>query len=383
MNYDVMIAGAGAGGVPAAVAAARRGAKTLLLETGAAPGGTMTAGLGFPVCGLFENEVSRPPRLLNGGLSEEFFNAVCEADRDPVVTMGRVYVCRCSAALFRSIFERWLDHKNLTFIPRITGLEAETSGGKIGPLRFRTSDGVQQTVFPKQVIDCTGQGAVIRQSGAARIEPAKLPLAGFAVRLCGIGPDLLLSVKVPYQLRKAVEAGALPDWCRFTFFSPGHPDGREAVCKFSPPAAFTTDETFAVVQRALAVLRAEIPAFQTLEIIECSPAVLQREGVRLKGRYVLTGDDVRAARTFGDAAARGAWPMEYWDAGNGPQYTFVETGPFYEIPLRALRSETFQNLWAAGRALSADSAALSSVRVIGTAMAAGEACGRAAVENVI
>lgn len=382
MKYDVIIAGAGAAGVPAAAAAARRGAKTLLLETGAAPGGTMIAGLGFPVCGLFENEVSRPPRLLNSGLTEEFFAAVQSADREPVTAMGRVYICRCSAGLFRSVLTRWLDHKNLTFIPRISGLEADLSGERIVQLCFRTADGTLQTVSADQLIDCTGQGELIRKSGAARIEPERLPLAGFSVRLRGVQPDSLLPVKVPYQLRKAAEAGVLPGWCRFTFFSFSRPDGGEAVCKFSPPSACTLDETVRTVRRALAVLQAELPAFQTLEPVEQSPSVLQREGLRLKGRCVLTGADVLAGRRFDDAAARAAWPMEYWDAENGPQFTFAEPGRIYEIPLRAMRSESCPNLWAAGRTLSADSAALSSARVIGTAMALGEACGKAAVENL-
>ena len=81
-SYDVVVVGAGASGVPAAVAVARCGARVLLLEQSTEPGGTMTAGLGFPVCGLFENDVAHPPRLLNGGLSGEFFAAVCKEVRD-------------------------------------------------------------------------------------------------------------------------------------------------------------------------------------------------------------------------------------------------------------------------------------------------------------
>jgi len=71
MKIDVVIVGAGVSGVPAAVAAARAGAKTLLLEESPRLGGTMVASLGFPLCGLFENDISKSPRLLNGGLSTE------------------------------------------------------------------------------------------------------------------------------------------------------------------------------------------------------------------------------------------------------------------------------------------------------------------------
>ncbi len=382
MKYDVIIAGAGASGVPAAVAAARRGARVLLLEQSANPGGTMTAGLGFPVCGLFENDTSRPPKLLNDGLPAEFYAAVCEEDRDPVVAMGRVYVCRCSVTLFQHIFERWMENKNLTFVPQVTGIKVETSGGKIEALRFRTVTGEEQTVFPEQVIDCTGQGALFQQSGAEIIEPSALPLAGFAVKLVSIGEDSLLSVKVPHTLRKAAAAGILPAWCSFTFFSPGAPDSGEAFLKFSPPAELAAEQVAETVQHALAVLKKGLPAFQTLETLKISPFVLQREGRRLKGRYVLCKEDVLTGRRFEDEIALGGWPMEYWDVESGPQYTFAEENRAYGIPIRCLQSTNLHNLWTAGRSISATSEALSSVRVIGTAMATGEAAGKAAAESL-
>jgi len=382
MKYDVIIAGAGAGGVPAAVAAARRGAKTLLLEQSTEPGGTMAAGLGFPVCGLFENDTFRPPRLLNQGLSEEFFTAVCNETHDPAVAMGRVYVCRCSVTLFQRIFERWMENRNLTFVTQVMDIKVESSAGKIEALRFRTNTGEEQTVFPEQVIDCTGQGSLLQESGAEIIEPSSLPLAGFAVKLAHIGADDLLSVKVPYTLRKAVAEGILPAWCGFTFFSPGAPDSSEAFLKFSPPAELPAGQVAETVQHALAVLKKGLTAFQTLETVQTSPFVLQREGRRLKGRYVLGKEDVLTGRRFEDEAALGGWPMEYWDPEKGPQFTFAENSLSFGIPVRCLHSINVQNLWAAGRCLSATSEALSSMRVMGTAMATGEAAGKAAAESL-
>jgi hypothetical protein len=376
------VVGAGASGVPAAVAAARCGARVLLLEQSAEPGGTMTAGLGFPVCGLFENDPAHTPRLLNGGLSGEFFAAVCKEDCDPVVAMGRVYVCRCSAGLFRRTFQQWMKNKNLTFVPQMTDLKVESVGGKIETIRFRTSNGTEQLVVPGQIIDCTGQGAVIQSSGAERIEPSILPLAGLTIRLRGVASDDFLSVKVPYQLRKAVGEGLLPAWCSFTFFSYGLSGGNEAFCKFSPPAVLTLERAAETAQRAQAILQRHLPAFCAAEIVEMSPAVLQREGVRLAGTYMLSEEDVRTGRRFDDEVALGCWPMEYWDAENGPQYAFTEENRAYGIPARCLHSVNMHNLWTAGRSISATSGALSSARVIGTAMATGEAAGKAAVESL-
>lgn len=380
--YDVIVVGAGASGVPAAVAVARCGARVLLLEKSAAPGGTMIAGLGFPICGLFENDTSRPPRLLNGGLPEEFFAAVCQEDGDSVVAMGRVYVCRCSAGLYRHIFQKWMKNKNLTFVNHVTAIQIESGKGRIETLRVRVSMGREQSISAKQVIDCTGQGAVIQSSGAAKSEPSVLPLAGLVLRLRNIAPDATLSVKVPYQLRKAVVEGLLPSWCSFTFFSYGVLDGGEGFCKFSPPATLTWEQAVEIAQGALAILQRHILAFHAAEIIEISPEILQREGVRLVGSYLLGEEDVRVGRRFDDEVALGCWPMEYWDPAQGPQYTFPEENRAYGIPVRCLRSVNVNNLWTAGRSISSTSGALSSARVIGTAMATGEASGKAAAGSL-
>ncbi len=379
MKCDVVIVGAGVSGVPAAVAAARAGAKTLLLEQSNRLGGTMVAGLGFPVCGLFENDLSKPPRLLNEGLAAEFFSGISQKESDPVFAMVRVYICRCPPALFESIYTGWAEEKNLTVCLGVAKISLDVQSRQINALGFQTSDGTMCECQAGQVIDCTGSGAVIEQSGAKQIVPDVLPLAGFSVRLKGVEKDDLLPVKVPYVLRKAADAGELPTYCSFTHFSPL--EEGTGLCKFSLPAETSREDAEQTARRALALLQKQVPAFRLAEAIRFSPFVLAREGDRLKGIYTLTGKDVRNGRNFEDVVARGGWPMEYWDAEKGTQYGYIEKGFSCDIPLRAIRSENIKNLWAAGRVLSADSAALASVRVMGTAIATGEAAGLAAAKE--
>jgi len=375
-KVDVVVVGAGVSGVPAAVAAARAGAKTLLLEQRPSAGGTLSAGLGFPVCGLFENDVSKNPRLLNDGLSAELFSVISREVADPVFAMGQVYVCRCPIALFESIYADWLDVENLTPRFGVRNISVEIQDQRIHALSFQTLEGATQTCEVGQVVDCTGSGVIIQQSGAKQIVPEALPLAGFSVCLKGVENEEMLPLKVPYILRKAADAGELPAYCSFTHFSPLE-DG-DSLCKFSLPAETSRAEAEQTARRAIARLRKQIPAFHSVEVVQFSPSILQREGIRLKGQSILTGDDVRNGRSFEDGIARGGWPIEYWDTEKGIQYEYIENGLSYDIPLGALRSENIKNLWAAGRLLSADSAALASARVMGTAIATGEAAGRAA-----
>lgn len=381
MGYDVVIMGAGVSGVPAAVSAARRGAKTLLLEKRSAPGGTMSASLGFPVCGLFEHNPNKPPRLLNDGLSAELFDAVSREVENPVTKMGRVYVCSCPLPLFESLYLNWLDQENLTTFYNVQEWTVAMVPGRIQSIRFQTSDGTQHVCEAKQMVDCTGSGEVIRQSGAEQIIPDRLPLAGFSMRLDHVQSDDLLPVRVPYLLRRAAEAGTLPPFCAFTVFSPiGSGQG---ICKFNLPDGTSAANAEQTARAAVQILKEELPQFAAAVISRCSPAVLSREGLRMKGQVVLDADHIRRGRVSENAVARGGWPMEYWDSAAGPQYEYIETGVSYDIPRGALRSADIRNLWAAGRAVSADSAALASVRVMGTAIATGEAAGRAAAEEAL
>lgn len=380
MKFDVVIAGAGVSGVPAAVAAAREGAKTLLLEKNSRLGGTMTNSLGFPLCGLFETDVF-PPRVLNSGLCADLFSAIAQEVPEPVSQMGRVAVCRCSVERFESMYTRWVEAEDITFLFGVQDLGVSLQKDRIESVTFRLANGKEQTCFADQFIDCTGNGTLIERSGAERILPDRLPLSGFSVRISGVERDDFLPVRVPYVLRKAVEAGTLPAHCAWVVFSPEAPDS--ALCKFSMPAQTSLAEAEETARSALNVLRERIPALHSAKWVESSPAILHREGARLKGDVVLSGEDVRSGRRVEDAAARGAWPIEYWDAKEGVRYEYVGNQGSYDISLRSLRSKNIRNLWAAGRLLSADSEALASARVMGVAIATGEAAGRAAARATV
>jgi hypothetical protein len=101
-----------------------------------------------------------------------------------------------------------------------------------------------------------------------------------------------------------------------------------------------------------------------------------RDGGRIVGEYCLTANDVRSGARFSDGVCRSAWPIEYWHPESGVSIEYLDG--HYEIPLRALTLKGSENVWAAGKCLSADRLAQASARVVGTCWAMGEAVGRAA-----
>ena len=103
-----------------------------------------------------------------------------------------------------------------------------------------------------------------------------------------------------------------------------------------------------------------------------------RSGRRIRGRATLADREVLDARKSPQGIARGCWPMERWGNGPRPEMTFFNERDYYEIPLDCLRPAELDNMLAAGRCFSASAGAMSSARVIGTALATGWAAGTTA-----
>ncbi len=108
----------------------------------------------------------------------------------------------------------------------------------------------------------------------------------------------------------------------------------------------------------------------------------KRESRRMVGRYIMTQNDITSDRSFPDVAAYGGWPLDDHDpAGfryDGHPNTSYRTPAPYAIPYRTLYSENTENLFFAGRNISMTHAAMSSTRVMATCAVCGQAVGTAA-----
>lgn len=109
----------------------------------------------------------------------------------------------------------------------------------------------------------------------------------------------------------------------------------------------------------------------------------KRESRRLTGDYVLIEQDLLEGRIFEDAVAYGGWPMDMHIPGgletpvNEPTQYF-QLKDMYTIPYRSLYSKNINNLFIAGRAMSCSKMAFGSIRVMATTGVMGQAAGTAA-----
>ena len=387
-SFDIVVAGGGVSGVAAAVAAARCGASTLLVEKDGFLGGAGYSGLFQYICGLYLNGDAFPAKTLNEGIVREIAERLNKLSPQKMIKkIGLVYVLPYSREDLLSVFNSLCyNEPDLTVLQNRTVVSVEKKGGEITEVAVNFSGSVQR-IFPNVVIDCSGSGAVSAMAGASfeLSPPEKIQLAGYTIQIKGIkSMDETLSVKVAYYLAEGVRKNILRRHIKFSAFSPGDGPG-EGYLKMSIEGADDTlreKKAGEGASMAHCYLSGAIPAFKDSYIAGASLRVMDREGRRVCGEYTLTEEDVVTARKFDDGVVKNSWPIEIWDKDKGTVYKYVKHGYYYEIPLRCLNVRGISNLLCAGRCISVSSEALASTRVMGTCMALGEQAGLAAAYKV-
>ncbi len=129
-------------------------------------------------------------------------------------------------------------------------------------------------------------------------------------------------------------------------------------------------------------LRERVPGYEQAYLINFSTQIGIRETRRVHGEYRLTREDVLQARSFPDAIAACGAPIEDHHPGSDTRWEYLPAGRTYDIPYRALLPQYVTNLLVAGRCLSATHDAHASVRSMGQCMAMGQAAGTAAALSV-
>ena len=395
VTYDVVVVGGGAAGLAAAIAAGRAGARTALVERYGFLGGLATAGMVSTICGLYHGSSSGEPEPINEGFAEAFARRLSAMPGcQKPVRRGRSVVLPYTPFAFACL----ADELVAAVAPLDVYLHACLVGVDTAPARI---EGLRITTWERSlelrasvVVDTSGDAVVARQAGAATdtapLAHRQLPSLIFVLQqvdtaALGAGPR----VAVLRALLAAEQDGRLPPGASNVTLGlspqPGERVGKLALDGLASGLSERRDFLTAAEQegrrRVLAVTEflKTLPAFGRAFVSHVAAQVGVRESWRVIGRYQLTREDVLAARQFVDGVARAAWPIELWHAGHlGATYEYLEDGQTYEIPLRSLQARDVENLFVAGRCMSATHEALGSARVIGTCLATGEAVGMAA-----
>lgn len=389
-GYDVVVCGGGPAGWVAAVAAARNGAKTAMIEQYGFPGGMATAGLVLPISVFTYNG-----KLVCGGIPWEFVKrmedmggAQVEKPLGNVAHDPEVYKLTAQRMLLEAGVE-------LHYHATITGCVHEK--GHLTHVIFDTRSG-PKAVETKYVIDATGDGSVCAMMGVPMQTANAYPMQPASLIFClgGVETDKLIvdhhnrqgvnmhHVGMQTALRELAKTEEVPQFggpwfCHilhdgFTLVNAtrtsvdmtDHLDATAAECKLREDAYALTE-----------LFRRIDPAFKNCYLAYTAPTTGTRETRHIQGVHVLTGEEYVNRVHFPDSVARSAHPIDIHSAGDSQQRcTFLEDAAY--IPYRSLIVPGFDNLIVPSRCLSADQTASASIRVQAPIMCLGQAAGLAA-----
>jgi FAD-dependent oxidoreductase family protein len=398
VNYDVVVAGGGAAGLAAAVAAAGRGARTALVERYGFLGGMATAGMVSTICGLYRTAVAGPAEPLNEGFAQAFARRLMDASGSgQPMRRGRTYVLPYAPFAFACLADEFASSTPQLDVYLHAYLVGIDRGERsIEALHVATWERRLQ-LEARTVVDTSGDAVIAWHAGAATettpLAERQLPSLVFVLQHVDVealqaGPRVALL----RALASAEQHGLLPKGSSNLTLGPSLHEG-EVVCKvtlsgIAEESSARGDFLAAAEQEgrkrawAIAEFLRTLPAFARSFLSHAAPQIGVRESRRVIGRYQLTREDVLAGRKFEDGVARASWPIELWEEGRlGASYEYLPDGETYDIPLRCLQARDVDNLFVAGRCMSATHEALGSARVIGTCLATGEAAGLEAARH--
>ena len=245
--------------------------------------------------------------------------------------------------------------------------------------------GELRDIRARQIVDCTGNGAVAALAGAERLRGETTSPGSFWYALSYPTPPTKEQTRAAAQAFKAaVASGKLQSTdARWGFGNPfrtGAQLGNYVDAADNSTAELRTDTSRrgrASMLRLYRFLRRQ-PGYEGVQISAMAAETGVRETYRVKGRYVMTHADYVEGRMFPDAVCHAFYPIDLHDTASGIHPKHLAEGTVANVPLRALQVAGCDGLWVAGRCMSSDRLANSALRVEATCMATGQAAGEAA-----
>jgi len=388
IECDLLVAGGGPSGVCAALAAARNGAKVILVQDRSRLGGNSSSEVKMHIVGA--NMHRGRPGWREGGIIEEL--RLDDAVNNPQ---------RCWEMWDLLLYDKVTSEPNITLFMDTALYAAEVNDGAIQRVMARCDK--TETLYRIEAeffADCTGDGRLALESGATvhwgheSRDAFNEPLAWENPGKETLGSSILFTAR---DFGKPISYKA-PSWART--IEPKHLQYR-GIGSWEYGYWWiewgghldTIKDNETIRHELLAIVTGvwdyiknsgEYPssANWALDWVGMMPG--KRESRRIEGDHILTQQDLMGLNgDFEDAVAIGGWGLDEHPPGGFDDYDkkpFVSIAlpEVYNIPLRSLYSKDLSNLFMAGRNASCSHVAFTSTRVMATCAVMGQAAGTAA-----
>lgn len=420
MKYqtDVLIIGGGPAGVCAAIAAARMGVSTVLVEEGGFCGGMATRGLVGPfmtcydadgsemiIRGLFEEIVDR---MVSRGFAIHPAEVMGGTAFTSWIKVGHDHVTPFEAEGLKLILDEMLMEAGVKVLYHTTFLQPIMDEKKITGAVVASKSGIQG-ISAKMVIDATGDGDVAYRCGAeyemgneelGLMQPASMFFRISNVDTDKVEADIQANLHNFYRKEgvnyrsfhwRVTEARENGDWSmdRVSIGLFRMPKKDEWCVNTSRIMNVDSTDSESLtkaeilgrkqVDEILNFLRKYVPGCEDARLKSTASYIGIRESRHIKGEYRLTAEDLLSAKVPEDSILIAANSVDV-HGRFGPksnEYTPIN-GSYYGVPYRSLIPLGIDGLLLAGRCISADSTAAGAIRVMPPCMAMGQAAGTAA-----
>jgi len=394
---DVVVVGGGPAGIGAAVAAARAGADTVLVERYGHLGGMATGGLVIliphmsgdsgeqQIRGICQEWIDRLDTL--GGAIHPDRSELGSSDPASLAKWKDYFSCVVNDRIRLSVFldpellkcvlNDMVEETGLKLFLHSWGCRAITEGDAVKGVIFESKAG-RQAILGKVVIDTTGDGDIMASAGA-----------GFDGAMDGELRSAMLAVvfrmgNVDFKKFCAFRSAHPEQWKDITtrIFALGdfrllpYPTNRNDVMWFNnwipgrscldiEDITWTEVNVRKVMRQARAIMQKEVPGFEDCFVLDTASQLGTRGSRRLDGEYKVSLKDVSSGKTYADTIT---WFPSLQ----------LEEKPLIHIPYRSLVPKKIEGLLVAGRCYSSDGPANNMTNLIPHCVAMGEAAGAAA-----
>ncbi|MGI6244059.1 MAG: FAD-dependent oxidoreductase [Prevotella sp.] len=387
-EWDVIVVGGGPAGCTAAIAAAREGAKTLIIEGTGRLGGMGTSGM-VPTWSPF----SDGERIIYRGLALKIFNE--SKIGVPHVASDKYNWVSINPEYLSTVYDKMVleSGAKVLFFSKLCSVDMQNTEN-INAIIISNKDGL--LAFKAKVyIDATGDGDLAAWAGAKFSRGYDNDGTNQQSSLCfsisnvnmenyykGVHIDTNGDKKSPLFAAYYSKRYPLIDpYCNCTQIGPNTLQFNAGHIELDTTDPWQISQAMVLGRkkayeylRALKNYRPE--TFGSAFIIKTADILGIRDSRRIIGDYVLTGDDWRNKRSFDDEIGRNCYYIDIHGSDKPAQR--YKKGESHGIPYQCLTPKGINNLLTSGRCISADSEIYGSTRIMPCCLVTGEAAGMAA-----
>ena len=384
---QVLVVGSGTAGIAAAVASARGGAKTMIVERYGCLGGALTVSN----VSSYSFSVNRFPEVLSGIPLEIDQRCRRYGASAPDYRGSGIFV---DAELYKCMLDEWMEEEGVRILLHTTVISAYVEDGVLRGVYCHSKSGIG-IILAERTVDASGDGDVAAYAGVpfTKRDPKKIQPVSVVFGIENVDTEKFeahfLDKSKDGFATVFEQAAAAGEWNSLK---------RRGAWKILTPTGNLKSLNLTLIREidatnAMDLTRAEIEGRKQITHIislfrkygkeiglgKCqlraiAPQLGLRETRRIKGEYMLTGDDVHSKRTFDDSIGRLICTIDlYGEASYWPGET--ET---FSVPYRSLIPQGIDALLVAGRCISCDDLSFGAVRLMVGCALTGQAAGAAA-----